>query len=80
MFSPELYTKHFNKIYTEYSNGLEEDFQEVSVKSEGDSWKIAEYDYTGSRLDLILEEILKDQPIAEKIKSDIGEVELKKEK
>lgn len=80
MFSPELYIKHFNKVYSEYSKKLEEDFQEVSVRREDDSWKIAEYDYTGTRLDSVLTKVLKDQPIAEKIREDIGEVELKKRK
>lgn len=76
MFSPELYIKHFNAEFRQFSKELRVDFDEVSISRTDDAWDIDGCHYEGKRLDTVLKGVLEQQDI----RDDSGEIRLRKRK
>lgn len=79
IFSPEFYVEAFNEYYSKFTNDFENEFEPLVVQDEGhNTWEIGVSEYDGSRIDQVLISELERQDIADELRNDEGEIELRK--
>lgn len=79
IFAPEFYVSAFNDVYKNFTADLDEDFEPLSVESNGhNSWEIGVTEYNGSRIDKALIDELERQDIADELRNEDGEIEILK--
>jgi len=80
MFSPDFYVEAFNDEYREYTADFDGEFNPVNVEETDEgTWSIEGHEYSGTRVDKLLIDILEEQGIGDELpRNDSGEVELRK--
>lgn len=79
LFHPGFYVKTFNEYYKNLTADFDHDFEPLAVESDGhNTWEIGVTEYDGSRIDQVLITELERQDVADELRNDDGEIDLKK--
>jgi hypothetical protein len=75
-----FYVEAFNDEYREHTADFDGEFNLVNVEETDEgTWSIEGYEYSGTRIDKLLINILEEQSIGDELpRNDSGEVELRK--
>ena len=79
MIAPSLYVECFNEVYGKFTEELDEVFTPAHVENPDEgAILVGGIEYSGTRLDEVLEQYLRSQPVAEELENTNGKIELRK--